>query len=77
MGRVLDQIRTAHLSSAQLNTMINEWVHSARDRKILKAKLIHGYTYEDIADQLSPHLSPRQIKRIVHRRVNENIIPHI
>lgn len=33
MGRVLDEIKTAHLSSSRLNELINEWVLSARDSK--------------------------------------------
>ena len=76
MGRVLDEIKTAHLSSSRLNELINEWILSARDRKILRAKLINGQTYEEIAEILNPQMSPRQIKRIVQRCVEDNLKPH-
>lgn len=71
MGETLDVIRTAHLSRTQINMLINDWILSARDRKILRLKLLDGLTYEAIAEQLSPQMSPRQIKRIVRRCVEE------
>lgn len=76
MGHVLDEVKAAHLSTSQINTLINEWVMSARDRKILRAKLINGQTYEAIAEELCPQMSPRQVKRIVQRCVDDNLKPH-
>ena len=43
---------------------INEWIHSERDRRILRYKLIDGYTYEHIAEL--EDMSPRRIQNIVY-----------
>lgn len=71
MGKTLSVITTAHLSRTQINALVNDWILSARDRKILRLKLMDGLTYEAIAEQISPQMSPRQIKRIVARCVEE------
>lgn len=45
--------------------LINEYIHSERDRKILKRRLIDGLTYENLAEEFD--LSVTQIKRIVYK----------
>ena len=50
--------------------LINEYIHSERDRKILKRRLIDGITYEGLAEEFD--LSVTQIKRIVYK--GEDII---
>lgn len=70
MGKILADVARAGLSRTQINMLINDWILSARDRKILRLKLMDGMTYEAIAEQLSPQMSPRQIKRIVARCVD-------
>ena len=50
--------------------LINEYIHSERDRKILKRRLIDGLTYENLAEEFD--LSVTQIKRIVYK--GEDII---
>ena len=50
--------------------LINEYIHSERDRKILKRRLIDGLTYESLAEEFD--LSVTQIKRIVYK--GEDII---
>lgn len=69
MGKILAEITKTSLSRSQINTLINDWIFSARDRKILRAKLLEGMTYEQIAEDLRPQMSPRQVKRIVARCV--------
>lgn len=44
---------------------INEYIHSERDRSILKRRLIDGITYEGLAEEFD--LSVTQIKRIVYK----------
>lgn len=44
---------------------IDEWIHSERDRKILKRRLIDGICYEPLADEMD--MSVRQIKNIVSK----------
>lgn len=50
--------------------LIDEYIHSERDRKILKRRLIDGLTYENLAEEFD--LSVTQVKRIVYK--GENII---
>lgn len=50
--------------------LIDEYIHSERDRKILKRRLIDGITYEGLAEEFD--LSVTQIKRIVYK--GEDII---
>ena len=57
-------------SNSQANRAIDEYIHSARDREILKKRLIDGLTYERIAEEMD--MSVRQIKNIIYR--NEEIL---
>ena len=54
-------------TNSELSERINEHIHSERDRKIMRLKLIDGLTYERIAELIE--MSPRQIKTIVGRFV--------
>lgn len=47
---------------------IKNRIHSLRDRKILCDSLIHGFTYERIAER--HNLSVSQVKRIIHKGEN-------
>lgn len=53
------------LSNSQLSEMIDEWIHSERDRDIMRRRLIDGKTYEFIAEEQD--MSVRQIKNIVYK----------
>lgn len=57
-------------SNSGMILLIDEYIHSERDRKILKRRLIDGLTYESLAEEFD--LSVTQIKRIVYR--GEDII---
>ena len=39
------------LTNSQLAELIGENIHSERDRKIMRLRLIEGYTYEKIAEK--------------------------
>ena len=54
-----------NLSRSQVDKLIDEWIFSERDRKILKRRLLDGITYERLADEFD--LSVRQIKNIVYK----------
>ena len=60
-----------NISNQDIQTAIDTWIHSARDRLILKLRLIDGLTYSQTVDYLYKHenivLSERQIIRIVSR----------
>ena len=63
-----DRKRTVDLdniSNSEIEHLIDEWIHSERDRKILKRRLIDGICYEPLADEMD--MSVRQIKNIVYK----------
>lgn len=53
------------ISNSELEKAIDEWIHSERDRKILKRRLIDGICYEPLAEEIG--MSVRQIKAIVYK----------
>lgn len=53
------------ISNSDIAHAIDEWIHSERDRKILKRRLIDGICYEPLADEFG--MSVRQIKDIVYK----------
>jgi hypothetical protein len=55
-------------SNSELEHIIDEWVHSARDRAIIKRRLIDGIHYENLAEEFG--LSVRQTKNIVYKCEN-------
>lgn len=57
-------------SNSEISLIIDEWIHSERDRQILKRRLIDGCCYEPLAEEFN--LSVRQIKSIIYK--NENIV---
>jgi hypothetical protein len=59
---------------------IDSWIHSERDRIILKKRLIDGYTFQRISDYLwdkhKMELSVRQIKNIVPK-IEQKLFRHL
>ena len=53
-------------TNSQIRALIDEWVHSERDREILKRRLIDGITFGRLAEEFD--MSPRQIKNIVYNQ---------
>jgi DNA-directed RNA polymerase sigma subunit (sigma70/sigma32) len=47
--------------------LIDEWIFSERDRKILKRRLLDGITHEKIAEEFD--MSDRQVRAIVKKSV--------
>ena len=52
-------------TNSQMNRAIDEYIHSERDRAILKRRLIDGICYEPLAEEFG--LSVQRIKTIVYR----------
>lgn len=52
-------------TNSAISNIIDEHIHSKRDRIILKARLIDGLTYEQIAEDVD--MSVRQIKNIIYK----------
>lgn len=61
-------------SNTQIATLIDEYVHSERDRKLLKRRLVDGILYEKLAEEFD--LSVRQTKAIVYR-LQERVFRHL
>jgi hypothetical protein len=53
-----------------LAALIDEWIKSERNRKIVKRRLLDGIHYEPLAEEFD--MSVRQIKNIVYK--SEEII---
>lgn len=54
-----------NLSRSEVEHLIDEWIFSERDRKILKRRLLDGILYEPLAEEFD--LSVRQVKNIVRK----------
>lgn len=52
-------------TNSQILNLIEEHIHSERDRKLLKRRLVDGICYEPLAEEFD--LSVVQTKRIVYR----------
>lgn len=52
-------------TNSQICALIDEHIHSERDRQILKRRLIDGICYEPLAEEFD--MSDRQIKRIIYK----------
>ena len=61
-------------SNTNLANAIDEWIHSERDRKILKRRLIDGICYEPLANEFD--MSVRQIKNIVYK-LEKKLFKHL
>ena len=63
-----------NITNSEIEHLIDEWVHSERDRKILKRRLIDGICYEPLAKEFD--MSVRQIKYIVSK-AEDRLFRHI
>ena len=52
-------------TNSEIIRLINEHIHSERDRLILFERFVNGLTFSELSDKF--YLSERQIKRIVKR----------
>lgn len=71
----LDDVTNEDIAKA-----IDSWIHSERDRIIIKKRLIDGYTFQQICDYLyAEHkiqLSVRQMSNIIPKLENK-LFKHI
>ena len=51
--------------NSEISRVIDDYIHSARDRRVLKLRFIDGLTYERIAQEMD--MSVRQIQNIIYR----------
>lgn len=56
------------LSNSEISFLIDQWIRNARDRAILKDRLINIMTFELLAEKYD--MSDRQIKNIVYKAID-------
>ena len=61
-------------TNSQIHELIEEWIHSDRDRRILERRLIDGIVFERLAEEFD--MSDRQIRRIVYK-LQEQLFKHL
>lgn len=61
-------------TNSQISRLIDEHIHSERDREILKRRLIDGICYEPLAEEFD--MSVRRIKAIVYK-AQETLFRHL
>jgi DNA-directed RNA polymerase specialized sigma24 family protein len=61
-------------TNSQIRALIDEYIHSERDRGILKRRLIDGCCYEPLAEEFD--ISVRQCKSIVYKG-QETLFRHL
>ena len=52
-------------SNSRIRELIQEYIHSDRDRQILTRRLVDGIVFEKLAEEFG--MSDKQIKRIVYK----------
>lgn len=63
-----------NISNSDIERLIDEWIHSERDRKILKRRLIDGICYEPLAEEFE--MSVRHMKTIVYK-AEQKLFKHL
>lgn len=58
-------IDLSNVTNSEIERLIDEYIHSERDRKILKRRLIDGICFEPLADEFD--MSVRHMKTIVYK----------
>jgi hypothetical protein len=55
------------VESQRIEGLVDAYVHSDRDREIIKMSLVHGISYTRIADIIDPWVSPRTVQSVLNR----------
>lgn len=61
--------RSLNVSRTEAEKLINEWIFNARDRDILKRRILDGIAFEELAEEF--HLSTQRTKVIVYRSLDK------
>ena len=79
-GEGTQKVDLSDVKNSDIANAIDEYIHSERDRKILKLRLIDGLTYSQTVEYLYKHeniiISERQVMRIVSK-TEEVLFRHI
>lgn len=68
-------------SNSQIKSIIEEWIHSERDREVLCYRFIDGLSIEQISNRYQERhpdypISPDTVKRII-RKSEEQLFKHL
>lgn len=63
-----------NVSRTDIENLINEWIFNARDRNILRRRILDGLTYEELSEEF--HLSTQRVKAIVYQ-CRDRLCQHI
>lgn len=55
------------VTNKRIEELIEDYVHSPRDRKVLKLCLMHSFSYTQIAGRVDLNVSPRTVQTIMNR----------
>lgn len=61
-------------TNSEISALIDEYIHSERDRKILKRRLCDGILFEKLAEEFE--LSTQRVKAIVYKS-EEKLFKHL
>ena len=79
-GKGTQKVDLSDVKNSDIAKAIDEYIHSSRDRLILKLRLIDGLTYSQTVEYLYKHeniiISERQVMRIVSK-TEEVLFRHI
>ena len=56
-------------SRTEAERLINEWIFNAKDRNILRRRILDGLTFEELAEEFS--LSTQRTKVIVYQSLDK------
>lgn len=68
------KIDVYELSRSQWENIIDEWIFSERDRKMLKRRLLDGILFEQLAEEFD--LSVQQTKSVIYK-ATDKLMKHI
>lgn len=54
------------IPNSRISEIVDEYIHSQRDRGLMKDRYINGFTYERLGEMYD--LSTLQVKRIVYKQ---------
>jgi len=68
-------------TNSRIRELIEEYIHSERDREILVYRLVHGLTYEQIASRYQAqhpdsYISVDTVKRVI-RKSESRLFSHL
>lgn len=68
-------MKLPNYANSDIKVIIDEFLHSERDREIAYARLVNGISIEECAEKWNR--SPRQMQRIVNRIQTEVFIHYV